>query len=41
MRASVLEEEEPGMADCEFGDGSACDDVCKAGDDIERNDGVI
>ena len=43
MRASVLEEEEPGIADCDFGDGRAWDDVCKAGDDIDacRNDGVI
>lgn len=43
MRTSVLEEEEPGVADCDFGDGRAWDDVCKAGDDIDanRNDGVI
>jgi hypothetical protein len=42
MRASVLEEEEPGIADCDFGDGRAWDDVCKAGDDSDacRNDGV-
>ena len=36
MRASVLEEEEPG-------DESACNDVCKASDDIDAwrtNDGV-
>lgn len=37
MRASVLEEEEPGC------DGRGWDDVCRAGDDIEacRSDGVI
>ena len=42
MRTSAVEEEEPGMAGCDFGDGRACDDVCKAGVDIDarRNDGV-
>lgn len=43
MRTSVLEEEEPGIADCDFGEGRAWDDVCKARDDIDAcgNDGVI
>lgn len=43
MRTSAVEEEEPGTADCDFGDGRACDDVCKAGVDIDarRKDGVI
>lgn len=35
MTTSALEEEEPGIADCDFGDGKALDDVCKTGDDRE------
>ena len=34
MTSSAVEaEEEPGIADCDFGDGRAWDDVCNAGDD--------
>ena len=36
MTTSVLEEEEPGITDCDFGDARVWDDVCKAGESRPR-----
>lgn len=41
-RIDVVDEDDTGTADCDFGEGMAWDDKCKAGEDIVacRNDGV-
>jgi hypothetical protein len=33
--ASLVDDDEAGIADCDFGDGSACEYRCRAGDDME------
>lgn len=40
--ASLPDEDDAGIADLEFGDGKACDERCKTGDETDawRNDGV-
>jgi hypothetical protein len=37
------EDDDAGTPDCDFGDGNACEDKCKAGDDLDawRIDGVM
>lgn len=42
-KASLVEDDDAGMADWDFGDGNACDARCNAGDDIEASlrDGVV
>lgn len=42
-KAAALEDEEAGTAGRDFGDGSACDERCSAGDDRDANlrEGVI
>lgn len=41
--ASLVDEEDAGIAGRDLGDGKACDDRCKAGEDMEANlrDGVV
>lgn len=41
--ASTAEDDDAGTIDCDFGDGNAWEDKCKAGDDLDawRIDGVI
>lgn len=41
--ASLLEEEEAGIADRDFGEGIGCEERCRAGDDIDPclRDGVM
>lgn len=43
ISASAPEDDDAGTTDCDFGDGNACEDKCKAGDDLDarRIDGVI
>lgn len=42
-KASLVDEEEAGIAGRDFGEGNACEDRCKAGEDMEANlrDGVV
>ena len=42
-KASVVDEDEAGIADRDLGEGSACDERCKAGEDMEASlrEGVV